>query len=434
MPTNKTRKHRHHRYPKYRKTRKYIKQRTRGRYINRHGYKRLIPSSTPQNIRDMSAEINDYISGYQAPVNRNSLIVKPFRSVNIPKTRKINLGSYAPTINDELISLKSIPREQIPDCNNVEAFTLKEPLRISVPGTFFGRSCILFNKPEAKRVLLKNLAANKHVDVSKIVPPVQLIANCWFNTMFVTFFVSDKGRKFFHFFRQLMIEGRQANGAVLPLKLAESFALLNFAIDACLSGNKYAYMLDTNNIIRLIYKSIPAEIKKRLPFIVDVDEAGNPLRYYSSIVSYLHNNSLQITTFQVTNNDWKPSLIQRLKHKSHKPHIIVFEIRDGKHKTAGDSGIINQKPISFHIDNTKYMLDSCVIRDTSQRHFSATLTCEGNEMGYDGMSYHRLVPLEWKKYINSDRSWGFVGSKDKNTPLQWNFKHGYQMLIYYRVK
>jgi hypothetical protein len=43
--------------------------------------------------------------------------------------------------------------------------------------------------------------------------------------MFVTFFVSDKGRKFFHFLRQLMIEGKQKNGAIIPSKLIR-FALI----------------------------------------------------------------------------------------------------------------------------------------------------------------------------------------------------------------
>ena len=120
-------------------------------------------------------------------------------------------------------------------------------------------------------------------------------------------------------------------------------------------------------------------------------------------------------------------------NKSHKPHVIIFQIRDSK-DGPGNSGIVNKKPISFTINNSKYMLDSCIIRDTTRQHFSATLMCEGNEMGYDGMSYHSLVPLEWKQYINSDRTWGFDGSEDNGVPLQWNFKHGYQMLLYYRVK
>jgi hypothetical protein len=425
-------------YPLTRRRRsqtKKTKKRGRTKYKNRKGVLRLMPSSTPLDVKNMSAEIDKYIPYHPKQVKKQDLVVPQFFAPNnaTKKAKKKN-ESYAPTINDQLVTLKTAQNVAIPDCNNTEAFTLREPLKVSVPGVFFGRSCVTFNKPEAKKVLLKNLAANKHIDPSKIVPPVQLIANCWFNTMFVTLFVSDKGRKFFHFFRQLMIEGRQANGSSIPLKLAESFSLLNFAIDACLTGNKYAYMLDTNNIIRIIYKSIPDSTKKKLPFIVDVSEASNPIRYYSSIVSYLHNNALQMIVLKVTNDDWKKDINAKLKRLTKKPHIIIFEIRDGKNKAAGDSGIVTKKPTSFHINNMKYSLDSAIIRDTTQQHFSATLTCEKVEMGYDGLSYHRLVPLEWKKYINADHSWGFQGSKDKGVPLEWNFRHGYQMLIYYRVK
>ena len=99
------------------------------------------------------------------------------------------------------------------------------------------------------------------------------------------------------------------------------------------------------------------------------------------------------------------------------------------------SGTTTNKPRSFSIKGAKYSLDSCVIRDTTQQHFCATIMCDSKEMAYDGMSYHRLVPLEWKKYINSDFSWGFEGSNNSDgTPLKWNFTNGYQMLIYYRVK
>jgi hypothetical protein len=56
-------------------------------------------------------------------------------------------------------------------------------------------------------------------------------------------------------------------------------------------------------------------------------------------------------------------------------------------------------------------------------------------MAYDGLSYHRLEPFSWKNKINTDFEWEFSGSKDSNgKPLKWNFLHGYQMLLYYRVK
>jgi len=56
-------------------------------------------------------------------------------------------------------------------------------------------------------------------------------------------------------------------------------------------------------------------------------------------------------------------------------------------------------------------------------------------MGYDGMSFHRLVPMKWKNTINANKTWGFEGSNDTDgTPLKWSFMNGYQLLLYYRVK
>ena len=121
--------------------------------------------------------------------------------------------------------------------------------------------------------------------------------------------------------------------------------------------------------------------------------------------------------------------------KKHPPHMIILEVSDNSDKTSGMSGVVNNKPKTFTINSNKYLLDSCIIRDTSQQHFCATLTCENKEMGYDGMSFHRLVNMEWKKYINSNYIWEFEGSNNLDgTPLKWNFRHGYQMLFYYRIK
>ena len=344
--------------------------------------------------------------------------------------------SYSPTVNKELVMLQSISREKTLDCNNEKAFDLKEPLQIGISGKLFGKTCVPYYDPKAIRFLLKNLSANKHVKIDKIVPPIQSQSNCWFNTMFVTLFVSDKGRKFFHFFRQLMIEGIQSNGEeIINKKLRNGFALLNYAIDACLTGNNYAYILDTNAIIRNIYDVIPDSYKSKFPYITDVDQAGNPIRYFMSLIYYLHNKSLQISFITNTNEKWKDQVITEVQKQMHLPHIIILEFYDGTNKTPGESGKTTNKPRSFLVKGAKYMLDSCVIRDTTQQHFSATLTCDTKEMAYDGMSFHRLVPLEWKKYINSDFSWGFDGSNNSDgTPLKWNFTHGYQMLIYYRVK
>jgi len=195
-----------------------LKQKRQKKTIKlRHGEKQtILHNTTPSNIAKISKEIDDLF-----------------------EKGKGNTKSYSPTINQQLITLKSIPRNPIYDCNNKEAFDLNGPLKIGIPGNIYGKNCFLYNTSEAKKYLLRNLAADKHINPNNIVPPVQSQSNCWFNAMFVTFFVSDKGRKFFHFFRQLMIEGKQKGGKVIPEKLRDSFALLNFGIDAYLTVNKY---------------------------------------------------------------------------------------------------------------------------------------------------------------------------------------------------
>lgn len=367
----------------------------------------IIPSSTPLKIR----RISDNIAGN---IERNNML---FFS-----RRKTGIHSYSPTINQKLISLKSIPRSEIIDCNNKDAFELKEPLKINVRG-----KCYNYYERQAIQFLLKNLAANKHINANKIITPIQSQANCWFNTMFVTFFVSDKGRKFFHFLRQLMIEGKQKDGSVIPSNLTNAFSLLNFAIEACLTGNKYAYELNTNSIIHDIYQNIPSSYKKQHSIIVDVDNAGNPLEYYKSIINYLNNNSILLMLIEDSDSSWREKIIHMTKGTTHLPHIIVLEVYDDK------AGTFNEKPRSFTVNEAKYVLDSSVVRDTTGQHFSATITCEGQQMGYDGMSFHRLVPLTWKDKLNKDFTWEFEGSDNTDgTPLRWNYMKSYQLLMYYR--
>lgn len=379
------------------KTRKHKIRRRHRRHKRTIRHKELvIPTSTPIQVRKISSKINN----------------------------QIRKSSYSPTINKELVTLKSIERSDLMDCNTEEAFKLKEPLQIGING-----KCYYYYKPEAKRFLLHNLVANKHINYKKIIPPIQSHSNCWFNAMFVTFFVSDKGRKFFHFLRQLMIEGKQQDGSVIPENLRDAFALLNFGVDACLTGNEFAYKLNTNSIIHLLYKGISNSYKMEYPYIVDIDQAGNPLLYYISIINYLHNSSIQLLFIRDANSKWKDAVTMAVQKMSHLPHIIVFEIYD---ENASE---FNKKPISFSVKDGKYEIDSAVIRDISKQHFCSTITCEGKEMGYDGASFHRLVPLQWKNKMNSNMEWEFEGTKDYDgTLLKWSFMKSYQLLMYYRVK
>jgi hypothetical protein len=405
-------------------TRKYRKK----KISKKHNKVHMLKNKTPRNIRIISEDIAESLDNAES-LDKRSV-------VGVAQGNKA-LESYRPTINEMLVSLKSDTREKFTDCNNKKAFKLLEPLQISVSDNMFGTECVPYYGPAAKQQLLKNLSANKHVKTNKIIPPKQIKSNCWFNAMFTTLFVSDKGRQFFHYFRQLMIEGRMANGQSIPNKLRNAFALLNFAIDSALTGSEYAYELDTNNIIKTIYDNIPAKFNKTTPYIVDVDEASNPIKYYMSIIHYLDNKSIELLFVSKisSSSPWRERIMAEMKKVKHVPHVIVLEIFDSNDGDAGDSGKIKNKVKEFTIDSSTYILDSCVVRDIDQQHFCATITCEGKEMGYDGMSFHRLVPMKWSSKLNTNYEWGFDGSTDLDEkPLKWSFTHGYQMLIYYRVK
>ena len=378
-----------------------IKQKTR----NKKKYKK---ERKRQNMT-----IKRYNKYFNSPVNMDNF-----------STNKRIVHSYSPTINQELVTLASIPRQKILECNLQDAFSLNAPLEIYVDG-----KCYTYNTPKAEEYLLKSLRSNKHVDPVKIVPPMQSHGNCWFNAMFVTFFISDKGRKFFHFLRQLMIKGTQKNKTPIPQNLRNAFALLNFGVESSLQGTDFSYELDTNSIIFDLFRQIPDSYKQKYTDIVNVDDAGNPILYYMSIINYLNNNSVQLLFLRHIDINWKDTLAKAISNMNHLPHIIVIEFFEEEAKQ------VNKKPISFNINNAKYQIDSAVIRDTKKEHFCAVITCEGKEMGYDGMSFHRLIPFEWKHKMNSDSTWEFEGSNHANgKPMQWNFMNSYQLLIYYRVE
>lgn len=365
----------------------------------------FLKTTTPQQINELSQQINTELNN-----------LEPMRE------------SYSPSINKQLVELNSISRQSLVNCNTNKAFDFKalEPLEISI-----NNQCYPYSSSNAKEFLLNNLAANKHLDPKNIITPVQALGNCWFNTMFVTLFVSDKGRKFFHFFRQLMIKGETAdNNSPIPKKLKNGLALLNYAIEACLTGNEFAYKMDTNVIIKDIYKNIPSSFKEALPYITNIKEAGNPIRYYGSLIYYLHDKSIQLAYISSCNAMWKKQLLSKLKEsESAKPHIIILEFFDSESKATDNK--VNKFTLP---DGTKYALDSVIIRNTKGDHFSSLLTCEKKEYGYDGMSFHRLVPISWKKNLNKDFVWKYEGSTDnKDRLLEWNLRSGYQMLVYYRI-
>jgi hypothetical protein len=291
------------------------------------------------------------------------------------------------------------------------------------------KECVDRTDPRAQEMLLDNLKASSKITCSNIIMPVQLQANCWFNTMFACMFISDKGRKFFRFFRQMMIEGKLSNGVLIaPQKLSDSFFLLNAAVEASYNSTNddnvknLALVMDTNNIITRIYNSIPKS--KRGSSVLDVNSANNPLSYYNDIISYLGNPSISFVRLDYSSFN---NLITN--NVAGKADIYAVEFMDDQSKQ------FSERPMSFFLHGSKYVLDSAIIRDVDMFHFCAVITCDDVEYGYDGASMSRLNKFGWKKYINKDKEWTFEGSnfnEDKKTPILWNFRSSYQILFYYR--
>ena len=96
-----------------------------------------------------------------------------------------------------------------------------------------------------------------------IVAPKQAQSNCWFNSFFMVFFISDKGRKFTRYLRQIMIISTRLDASKLSSSLKWPFFLLNKCIEASLRSvnvgdinSKFAYLMDTNEIIKGISPSL----------------------------------------------------------------------------------------------------------------------------------------------------------------------------------
>ena len=372
----------------------------------------------------------------------------------------IRSKSFSPSVNKRLVSLRDVKNSNIFGCRLEDVLHGKtgptpKNLKIKIGVSARGNPiCVSYKTDEAKKLMLNNLAASKSFACGKVVAPLQLQTNCWFNTMYMVFFVSDKGRKFFRFLRQLMIEGRQEKGYVIkPQKLAQAFFLFNAYIESSYNLDDSAKTItaegmDTNVLISSIYNSIPKKYKKgsgsgfRGP-----GSYGNPLQFYQSIIHYLWNDSLML--YDVEPLDIAPFLepSHRYTDEYYMPDVIVIKTYDNvpmfKDKVLSESVTTQQLEFTRIYDGeylpkgkskeAKYVLDSAIVRSTNQEHFCALITCNGEEMAFDGGSLSRLGGLEWKSYLNKPVSWTFEDSQGKISDLRWNFMSSYQLLYYYRA-
>ena len=369
------------------------------------------------------------------------------KSLKSPKSMKMR--SFSPLLNKQLRvrSLKTLKPKSLKLCDGLLS------LRINNDDV---ASCKSYNNSSVQEILLHNLKSSKHLDVTRFIPPIQLLSNCWFNTMFVTFFFSDKGRKFFRFFRELMITGKKLDSSLIPSNIAKLLFILNLFIEASYNQttksrelfktmNALTEKLNTNFYIYHIYQIInnkkdsinPEELfnnSNKLYDIPNIKEAGNPLTYYESILKYLNYDSLKFMKQSFTSNlNVKEIITKQFQSLSNIiPDIIIIEDFESKSLYETSYKLISTKNVVYN-----YVLDSIIITNKdhfdpkANSHFVSVLTVNSQEYKFDGSSLSKLQKFKWKKLINTNKNWNFKENPIYH-PEQYNFTKGYKILFYYR--
>ena len=381
-------------------------------------------------------------------VSKKVLKKAPIRLVDEPTLiKKPSFRSFSPVLNKDLQihSLKTLKPKSLKLSDDLLTLNIDE-------NTTKG-----YNDIKVQEILLHNLRASKHLDVTKFIPPIQMLSNCWFNTMFVTFFFSDKGRKFFRFFRELMITGKKADKTYIPTTLAKLFFILNLFIEASYnqtskSGallekiNSLTNKLNTNFFIYHIHQIInnkansinPVLLLKndnKLYDIPNIEDAGNPITYYESILSYLNYDTLKLLKHDITTKINVPQVIQSkflTTSVNVIPDILIFEDFESTSLFEKSYTFVDTKKQSYN-----YVLDAIIITNKehfdpkANSHFVSVLTVNKKEYKFDGSSLSKLTPFNWKNMINSDKDWNFK-EDPKYQPELYNFTKGYKIMFYYR--
>lgn len=271
-----------------------------------------------------------------------------------------------------------------------------------------------------------------------VTAPKQMLSNCWFNTMFMSMFISDKGLHFSKPARQVMITGTRLNGTKIHKSFRNVFSKLNMAIQASVDCNQDNFYLlkDTNSIIKDIYNNLKNERRYKEEFSDDVQNAGeygNPIGYYTFLMDYLfegNNSHKRIDDFslsRIRNIQAKPVKEQNLERRD-----AIFVVIDFEEQSFRDwyKSSKQKKTLTMKIGSSTYVCDSMII--SNEEHFISFHTINGKEYGFDGATNSILQPFKWKKDINKNRDFNL----DKNRGVKnwsFNFMKGYQMMIFFRT-
>ena len=343
-----------------------------------------------------------------------------------------NTSSYSPTINKNIVSVLKSKEKTTVDykpffgCNSynlLQELSNKKTIKdIEILNN--NNKCISAFSVEGQQILLNNLKLINKINSDNIIVPKQVLSNCWFNCFLMTFFISDKGRRFFRFFRMLMIKGTHLdNKLIRPIQLRRALMLLNIAIEACYNyDNNYTnkdFALNTNTIIKTVYDAIGKDIQQFFP---KLSQPGNPLEYYIEIVKYLDINNI----INIHRADYSKKVFEILNKKfavKSNPHIVIIEQYDYQNRGNMDKVIA--------LNDVKYKLDSIIIRSTNRQHFICCFHCNNAEMIYDGASTIKLRYTNWSLQLNENKMWTLPYKHP--TPIVYNFLKCYALYFYFRI-
>ena len=336
--------------------------------------------------------------------------------------------SFSPNVNKVIDSLKSIsPHLEIglQECPEDKIYVR----------TASGKEkCVGLKSKIAQTYMIDNLLSKKPIDCDKIIAPKQKLSNCWFNSFFMVYFISDKGRKFFRYLRLAMITGKLPNGTTVAPKLRMPLLILNKYIESALIGKKASHslatLMDTNVVIRRVARAL-GKTNLRKYDIAKTKQAGNPLAFYEGLIKYLKSTELVTVTMAVRNMpNKKVSNATIVKILESRPIVEYFILERFSEDYNKNSWTIPKKyKVKKNGETYTYVLDSAVLRDTKKQHFSAYITCNGNSFAFDGESFARMTPFEWKKKMNKNVKWRFAEQYE----TYFNFQQAYFMLFYYRI-
>ena len=394
----------------------------------------------------------------QISPNRKTQTKKKTQTAHVHKETKkekeqmlTRLRSYSPSIN------KQITRKNISPHIDLFKNTKCKENEISIKNVCYG-----WKTKKAENYLLDNLKSKRPIIAKNVLGPYQKQSNCWFNTFFVMFFISDKARKFMKNFRRAMITGKinPKEKKTIPQKLRYPFWLLNKMIEASLIGKKdpqlFASVMDTNNVIKLINRNLGYN-KYFLSqgFYKKPGQAGNPLSMFTKIMEYFYyfvSQKSKRTDFGLDvvsdsiHIDQDYERFTMLKNKNsfiyknileRKPKMIMISMVDDEYGNGYHYGTRRKakladfkRELNYKIGNLEYKLDSVGIRDVKQHHICALITINGDDYMFDGERGTPLYKNKWRHLLNKNKDFKIT----ENIPEKYNFHKSYQCLIYYRHK